>query len=126
MAKWQNDLMLDASLDYISDNVAQIVLCDSQPADYTAATTDSPTGSALGESALVSGDFAAISNATSGRKLVVPEVADVTVDVTGTATHVALVSGSALLYVTTCVSQAVTLGNLVTIPEWDIEMRDAV
>ena len=102
------------------------MLCDSQPADYTAASTDSPTGSALGEEALVSGDFGAITDATSGRSLAVPEVADVLVDVTGDATHVALISGSALLYVTTCVTQSVTAANLVTIPEWDIEMRDAV
>ena len=127
MAKWQNDLMLDAALDYISDNVAQIVLCDGQPADYADATTDSGSGGvALGEDALISTDFGAIADATSGRKLTVPQQADVDVDVTSTATHVALVSAAALLYVTTCVSQAVTSGNLVTIPEWDIEIRDAV
>ena len=130
MSKWQTDSMLDNALGYITSGVAQIVLCDAQPSSYADATTDSGSGGvALGEKALVEADFSAISNATSGRKLTVPQVADVTVDVTGTVTHIALVSDSGdseLLYVTTCVSQAVTAGNLVTIPEWDIELRDAV
>jgi hypothetical protein len=31
---------------------------------------------------------------------------------------------SALLYVTTCTSQALTAGNTVTVPAWDIEIAD--
>lgn len=129
MAKYQVDAMLDAALSYITTNVTQIVLCSGQPADRAGALADHDGGGSnvgLGEEALVTGDFDAIAPATSGRKLTVPEVADVIVDVTGTATHVALISATALLYVTTCVSQTVTATNQVTIPEWDIEMRDAV
>jgi hypothetical protein len=127
MGKWQIDAMLDEALAYITDNSAQIVLCVDQPADYSEATTDYGTGSgkALGEKALVAADFSAISDGSSGRKLTVPQVSSVTVDVTGSVTHLAIISESALLYVTTCVSQAVTNGSSVTIPEWDIEIRDA-
>lgn len=128
MAKWQNDDMLDAALDYITDNVAQIVLCADQPSTRTAALTDYDGGGTnvgLGEAALTSSSFSAIADDTSGRKLTVPEVSGVTVDVTGSVTHIALISASELLYVTTCVSQSVTSGSTVTIPEWDINILDA-
>jgi hypothetical protein len=42
----------------------------------------------------------------------------------GTATHVALVDGTRPLYVTTCTSQALTSGNTVNFPVWDIEIAD--
>ncbi len=42
----------------------------------------------------------------------------------GTATHVALADGTRLLYVTTCTSQALTSGNTVNFPAWDIEIAD--
>jgi hypothetical protein len=50
-----------------------------------------------------------------------------TVDTTGTAAHVALVgsTGSTLLLVTTCTTQALTTGNTVNIPAWDDEILDA-
>jgi len=34
------------------------------------------------------------------------------------------VSGSVLYYVTTCTSQALTSGNTVNFPAWDIEIAD--
>jgi hypothetical protein len=46
------------------------------------------------------------------------------VDTSGTATHVALCDATRLLYVTTCTSQALTSGNTVNIPAWDIEIAD--
>jgi len=126
MSKWQNDAMLDAALNYIKDNSAKVVLCDAQPANFTEANTNSGGGGvALASMATVTGDFGSITDGASGRTLAVPQRTDITVDVTGTATHVAIISGSELLYVTTCISQAVTAANLVTIPSWDIEMRDA-
>jgi len=50
----------------------------------------------------------------------------VTVDTTGTAAHVAWwgSSGSTLLLVTTCTTQALTTGNTVNIPVHDFEIRD--
>lgn len=126
MAKWQNDLMLDAALNYILSNSANVVLCSAQPANFTEATTSlSRGGVALATSATDSSDYSAVEDGVNGRKLVVPQRTDVTIDDTGTATHVAIVSSSALLYVTTCVSQALTAANLVTIPSWDIELYDA-
>jgi hypothetical protein len=127
MAKWQNDAILDAALSYIKTNSANVVLCTAQPATFSEATTSYGSGGvALATSATVSADYADIADGVSGRKLVVPQRQDVTVDDTGTATHVAIISGSELLYVTTCVSQMLSVGNLVTVPEWEIELRDAV
>ena len=120
MAKWQLDAMLDAGLAYISSNVTQIFVCDTQPTTYAEASstyaltsTETPTftGPANGDA--------------SGRKLTIDEEADMTITSTGTALHVALTSADTLIYVTTCTSQALTSGGTVTIPAWDIEIADA-
>lgn len=61
---------------------------------------------------------------TSGRKLTVDASNSNTADASGTATHVTLIDGSNVLYVTTCTSQAVTSGNTVNIAAWDVEIAD--
>lgn len=47
-----------------------------------------------------------------------------TADASGTVTHVAICTASALLYVTTCTSQAVTSGNTVNVGALDVEIAD--
>ena len=122
MAKYQIDAMLDAALDYISTNAIEIYVCSTQPTNYTQASAtyaltsiEVPTYQAN-----ANGD-------ASGRKLAVDEEADMTITASATALHIALCknSGSVLLYVTTCTSQALTIGGTVTIPTWDIEIADA-
>lgn len=74
-----------------------------------------------------SADFTGPANGdTNGRKLTVAQQATITVDSSGTAQHIALAdsANSKLLYVTTCTSQALTSGNTVTVPAWDIEIAD--
>jgi len=44
--------------------------------------------------------------------------------VTGTAGQIAITSSDELMIVTTCTTQALTTGNTVTIPTWDIEIAD--
>ena len=127
MGKWQNDAMLDAALSYVQTNSAQIVLCQDIPSSTTAALTDYDGGGTnvgLGEKVLVSGTYTGPDNDTSGRKLTVPEVTAVDVDVTGTVNNIAIIGSSDVLYVTSCVAQNVTAGNTVTIPEWDINVLD--
>ena len=50
------------------------------------------------------------------------------IDVSGTATHIALVrvGDTTLLYVTTCTSQALVANgsNTVNFPAWDVEIAD--
>lgn len=121
MAKSVNDAVLDAALNYVKTNCAQICVCSSEPTTYAAATTTYK----LAAGALTSANFGSTADGdTSGRKIAVPAKADISITATGTATHIALVSGSILLYVTTCTSQSLTSGNTVTVPTWDIEIAD--
>jgi hypothetical protein len=130
MAKYQIDAMLDAALDYIKNNVTTISVCSAQPATYAEATTTYDGGAnkycLAKKTGLTSGSFTGAADGdSSGRKLTVNQQATITVDASASATHVALCSGTTLLYVTTCTSQALTAGNTVTVPAWDIEIADA-
>lgn len=126
MAKACHDDVLDALLNYVADNTKRITVCSQQPttyaegnATYKLADVDTTEGAGNGDFTIANGD-------TSGRKLTVAQQADVPVDSTGSATHIALldVDNSKLLYVTTCTSQTITSGNTVTIPAFDIEVAD--
>jgi len=91
MAKKVSDSVLDAALDKIAE-CDLLVLCEGEPADYAAATTDKGSGGvALGEIALDSGDFTKADGDVSGRKLTVAQQTPVAVDVSGDWDHVALV-----------------------------------
>ncbi len=119
MAKFQNDLILDAALDYISTNAIEIYVCNAQPTTYAEASStfaltdiEVPTYQANAD-----GDV-------SGRKLTVDAELGMDINTTDTATHIALTSASVLIYVTTCTSQALTSGGTVDVPAWDIEFAD--
>ena len=118
MAKWANDLFMDAALDYLATGTTLLV-CSSQPADRTAALA-----AALADVVIDSGDFTKANGDTSGRKVTIGAQSNVPIDTSGTATHVAIITASALLYVTTCTSQALTSGGTVTVPAWDVEVAD--
>lgn len=119
MAKFQIDAMLDAALSYISSNATEMYVCTSQPADRAAAITAALTGA-------ITPTFTGPANGdTSGRKLTSDQKAGQSITASGTATHIALCSGTTLLYVTTCTSQVLTSGGTVTVPAWDMEIADA-
>lgn len=123
MSKWQTDSMLDAALNYIADNGAQMdVTSDtSTPTDLTnsLATTSLTTGTGGSDYSISDGD-------TSGRKLTVAEQSNITVDVDGDANHVVISDGAGtLLLITTCDTQTLTAGNTVTVPSFDDEIADA-
>lgn len=119
MAKWQNDLMLDAALNYITANATELYVCTAQPTDRANAIAIGLTGAAVPSfQALANGDV-------SGRKLIVDAEPDVPITASGDATHIALCSGTILLYVTTCTTQTLGSGGTVTVPTWDIEIADA-
>ena len=126
MAKFLSDTVLDAALDVIA-TADTLIICAGEPADYTDATTDSGSGGhALGEISVSSGDFTKADGDTSGRKITCAQQTGVTIDVSGTADHVALVDvgTTTLLAVTTITSQAVTSGNTATINAFDLELAD--
>lgn len=118
MAKWQNDAMLDAALDYISTNATEMYVCTGQPTDRANAISLALTGAATPTfQANANGDV-------SGRKKQVDQEPDIPITASGDATHIALCSGTTLLYVTTCTTQTLTNGGTVTVPAWDVEIQD--
>lgn len=84
------------------------------------------TARQLADAVMAGGDFTKADGGTSGRKTSVAQKSGVTVDVSGTADHVALLdtANRRLLYVTTATAQALTAGNTLTMNGWDIEIAD--
>lgn len=123
MAKSQNDLMLDAAFDWVRARVTQMTVCNAQPTTYAEATSTFK----LADVALTSTGITLANGDTNGRKMTIGAKSSVTVDTTGTGSHIALAgsTGSTLLYVTTCTTQALTTGNTVDFPAWDVEIADA-
>jgi hypothetical protein len=123
MPKVAPDAVMDAAFDYVdqADVMHACSTLDSTPtyAEIVAASlADTPV--------TPNTDFTKADGDTSGRKVTVAAKNGVTVDASGTANHIALVtvSGSVVRYVTTCTSQALTAGNTVNFPAWDIEIND--
>jgi hypothetical protein len=119
MTKWANDSVMDAALDKIATGTI-LTVCSAQPTTRTEAVTTYK----LADVVIDSGDFSKANGDTNGRKVTIAQQADIPVDTTGTATHIAICDGSNLLLVTTCTSQALTSGNTVTVPAFDDEISD--
>lgn len=123
MAKATPDAVLDKPLDEIA-TATRMIACSAQPTTYAEANSTY----ALADVTMAGGDFTKANGDVSGRKVTMGAKSSVLIDVSGTATHIALVrvSDSTLLYVTTCTSQALTANgsNTVNFPAWDIEFAD--
>ena len=120
MAKSVHDTVLDGAFD-ILDQADLMTVCNAEPTTRTEAVTTFK----LADVAMTPNtDFTKANGDTNGRKVTVAAKNAVTVDTSGTATHVALVNATNLLYVTTCTSQALTAANTVNFPAWDIEIAD--
>jgi hypothetical protein len=119
MAKATPDAILDAMADAIIAAATTETVCSAEPANYAGIAAV-----ALADVAIDSGDFTKANGDTSGRKVTIGSQSAVPIDSSGTATHVAVHSGTTLLYVTTCTSQALTAGGTVTIGSWKIEVAD--
>lgn len=124
MAKSQNDLMLDAAFDWVRARVTQECVCSTQPTTYAEATS---TYNLATKTGLTSTAITLANGDTNGRKMTMASQTTLSVTASGTAAHVALVgsSGSTLLLVTTCTTQALTTGNTVNVPAFDDEIADA-
>ena len=122
MAKFTDDSVLDAALAKVA-TATRMVVTSAQPANFAGiaavalADVVMTAGAGNGDYTLANGDV-------SGRKLTVAAQSGVNVDASGTATHVCLDDGTTLLQVTTCTSQALTSGNTVNVPAYDIEFAD--
>jgi len=120
MGKATSDGFLDGSLDVIALSTA-INICTAEP--VSVAECDSL--SLIPAHTLAGGDFTKANGDTDGRKVTIAQQATLSIDDSGTATHVAMNDGVDF-YVTTCTSQALTSGGTVTIPAFDIELADPV
>lgn len=122
MAKLVHNDVLDAAFNEL-DAADLMTVCSSQPTTRTEAVTTFK----LADVAMTpDSDFTNADGDTNGRKVTVAAKTGVTVDTSGTGTHIALVDGSRLLYVTTCTANILTAGNLVDFPTWDVEIADPV
>lgn len=121
MAKIVDDTVLDGALNIIKNATGlTAILCSTQPTTRTEAVSTY----ALADVALSSSDVTIANGDTSGRKATIAAKSGVTVDASGTATHLALVSSTTLLYVTTTTSTAVAAAGTVDIGSWKIEIAD--
>lgn len=130
VTKYANDLIMDAALNYIKTNAVKMyvttaAISSASVVSYTKITSTAALTGAISTAAIASVALGA--GDTSGKKLAIPEFASVAVVASGAAARVCLVnsSGSVVVYTTTCTSQSVVSGNTITIPTWDIEIRDA-
>lgn len=112
MAKFIHNSVTDAALNKIGTGTI-ITVCSQQPTTRTEAVTTYK----LADDTLAGGNFS-VGAGGGGRRVTISEKADIPVDTTGTATHVAICDATNVLLVTTCTSQAVTSGNTVTIPSF--------
>lgn len=119
MGKWVADSVLNAALTAIAA-ANLMTACSAQPMTRAEAVTTY----ALADVAMAGGDFTQADAGGGGRQVTVAQKTGVTVDANGTATHVALCDGTNLLYVTTCTSQVLTLGNTMTFGSWVITIGD--
>jgi hypothetical protein len=122
MAKAVHDDVLDGAFDVL-DQANLMIACSAQPTSRTEAVTTY----ALADVAMtVNTDYTKANGDSSGRKVTVAAKSTVLIDVSGQATHVALVDGTRLLYVTQCSAQDLTANgsNTVNFPAWDIEIAD--
>jgi len=117
MAKFADITVLDALLDKVGTST-QLLVTTSQPANRAAAI------SAALATATLSSAFTKSTGTPNGRKTTVAQQSNVSVTATGSATHVCLIDGTTLLYVTTVTAQTLTSGNTVTIPAWTITIPD--
>lgn len=127
MAKSQNDSIYDdGTHSYVRVRATRVTVLTAQPTTYSSAYNTSQTTVLARSNVITSTGFTLADGDTSGRKITVAAQSSVSVIRTGTASHVSIVgsTGSTLLLVTTCTTQALTTGNTVNIPAFDFEIRD--
>ena len=118
MAQTWDVSVIDGSLDVLSAGAVAANLCVGAPADYAEATTQLGTGNGkmVATYAVSSGEWTkANADAGSGR-MITPPTKTATPGATGTADHIAYVSGSVLLHVSPMVATPVTSGSDITYP----------
>jgi len=118
MAKWVDDDVFDAALEYVANNGGQLdVVSDTTtPTNLTnsLASVSLTTGIADNDYTLEAGE--------NGRKLTVAEQTGVDITAEGTARHVVISDGTNPIVVTTCTEQYLYAGNTINIPAFSQEI----
>ena len=123
---------MDALLDYIDTNGADLHICSALPTTYTEAT-DTSSGFSLGDKQAITISTSGAGDGATGngggtvpRKITVSAITDGDVTKTGTAAYWAIVKTTATTDVlaagSLASSQAVTLANTFTLTAFDIEV----
>lgn len=113
-----HDDVLDNGPEEIRTAATTVIICAGAPADLTEATTNLGTGAGkkLADVTVDSSDWSIADGSPDGRTLTFAQQTGVTVDVSGTADHLAIVDGSRLLLVLPLASSvALTQSNTTTI-----------
>ena len=122
MARYQNDLMLDAALDWvIANSTARWALAE-DVTTYASAVTHK-----LASATIASAQFTIAAGDVDGRKVTCAVVSGVSVTTQGSATHFALVKqvGSVLAYLVPASTKLLPAASQVTFGAFDITLRDA-
>lgn len=124
MAKKFADSVFDGAL-AVADNATTMHVTSAEPANHAGIAAVSLADIAM-TAGTGNGDYVIEDGGTSGRRLRVIAQSGVTVDASGTATHVVGTDGTTLLWCTTCTSQALTSGNTVDFPTFNLNLPDPV
>lgn len=121
MPRFQNDLMLDASLDWLIANSTMRWALSSD--EYTVA---SAAAVKLASATIASAQFTKADGDVSGRKVTCAVVSGVSVATQGSATHYCLTNGSSLFtYLVPASTKLLPAGAVVTFGAFDIEIEDS-
>lgn len=133
MGKTGSNNVFDAALNYIKSNSTLLCICSAEPLSVAEAITTYDGGAGKYELAMVaidSSDFTGpTDDDTNGRKITINAQEGITPDAAANATHIALVnngSPSELLWVTTCTSKSIVLGDPLDTPAFKIRFADPV
>ncbi len=108
MAKFTAQAVQDAPLDLIA-TATELYICNGQPTDRADAITRARHASAI---TMAGGDFG--KSSSGGNRVLTVASKTTTANSTGTIDHVALCTGSTLLYVTTGTAQTANSGSQIT------------
>lgn len=105
----------------------EMYVCSAQPTNYADIANVDLAGPIALTPGAGNGDFTLADGDVSGRKVTVAAQNGASIGTSGTGNHIVLATGGAtdlIRYITTCTAQALTSGNTVNVPAWDIEIND--
>lgn len=124
MTKMLDDTVFDGAW-AVADNATVMHATSSAPANHAGIAAVSLADIVMTAGA-GNGDYTVGNGPVSGRSLTVVAQSGVTIDNSGSATHVVGTDGSTLLWVTECTTQALVAGGTVDFPSFKLNMPDPV